>query len=111
MRNKSKLQENQFRALVRNEIAKIIKEQEDEQIPSKETGVDQKAPQKEKPKEDRGDVLEKVTYTFTKLLKNNLQTLSPEEMAESFDSVMSNFGLSKDGKMDVLRAIKSKIES
>ncbi len=110
MRNKSKIQENQFRALVRNEIAKIMKEQEDEQIPSKEKGADQKAPEEEKPKKDRGEALEKITYSYTRALKNNLQQLSSEELAEVMDSILDHFGFGKDGKMDVLRTLKNKIQ-
>lgn len=110
MRNKSKIQENQFRALVRNEIAKIMKEQDDEQIPSKETGADQEAPKKEEPKKDRGESLEKITFAYTKTLKNSLQQLTTEELADAFDSVLSHFGYGKDSKMEVLRALKNKIQ-
>ena len=110
MRNKSKIQELQLRSLIRNEIAKIIKEQEDEQIPSKETGADQEAPKEEEPEKDRGEALEKITYAYTKSLKNNLQQLTSDELAEAFDSVLSHFGYGKDSKMDVLRTLKNKIQ-
>jgi hypothetical protein len=104
--NKTKIQENQFRALVRNEIAKIIREEEE-----MGNGDNQEAPKEEKPKEDRSDTLEKVTYAFTKSLKNNLQTLSADEMSDVFDSIMGHFGLGKDSKMEVLRSIKNKIQA
>lgn len=110
MQNKSKIQENQFRALIRNEIAKIIKEQDDEQIPSKEKGADQKAPEKEEPKQDRSEALEKITYGYTKTLKNNLQQLTADELADAMDSILSHFGLGKDSKMEVLRTLKNKIQ-
>lgn len=110
MRNKSKLQESQLRSLIRNEIAKIIKEQEDEQIPSKERGADQEAPEKEEPKKDRGEALEKITYAYTKTLKNNLQQLSTEELADAMDSVLNHFGFGKDSKIEVLKTLKNKIQ-
>ena len=108
MRNKATQKENTLRSLVRKEITKIIKE--NEQIPGEETAVDQEAPQEEEPEEDRGQVLEKITYNYTKALKNNLQQLSMDELAESLDSVLSHFGLGKDSKMEVLRSIRNKIQ-
>jgi len=103
MKKSNKIQENAFRSLVRNEIAKVLREEEgDEQVPEKE--------KEEKPKQDRGDILDKLTYTYTKSAKNNLQNLSSDEMADAIDAIMSNFGLGKDSKMDVLRTVKNKIQ-
>jgi len=110
MRNKSKIQENQFRALVRNEIVKILREQEDEQIPSEKGSPDQEAPKEEEPENDRSNTLEKITYAYTKSLKNNLQQLSTEELADAMDSILGHFGFGKDGKIQVLRALKNKIQ-
>lgn len=110
MRNKSKIQESQLRSLIRNEITKIIKEQDDEQIPSKEKGADQKTPEKEEPKKDRSDVLEKITYNYIKSLKNNLQDVSSEELASAMNSIMGHFGLGKDSKIQIIQSLKSKIQ-
>lgn len=103
MKKLNKIQENTFRSLVRNEIAKVLREEEgDEQAPEKE--------KEDKPKQDRGDILDKLTYAYTKSTKNNLQSLSSDEMADAIDAIMSNLGLGKDSKMEVLRAVKNKIQ-
>jgi len=88
--NKKKILENQFRALVRNEIAKIIRE--DEQTSDKEDSIDQQAPEKEEPKVDRGQTLEKITASFVRTLKNNLQDISSDELSDAFNSVMGHMG-------------------
>jgi len=108
MRSKQKIQENLFRSLIQKEISRIIRE--NEQIPDEEAPVDQEAPQEEEPEIDRSQVLEKITYNFTKALKNNLQQLSSDELADSVDSIMNHFGLGKDSKMQILRTIKNKIQ-
>ena len=105
--NKKKILENQFRALVRNEIAKIIRE--DEQTSDKEDSIDQQAPEKEEPKVDRGQTLEKITASFVRTLRNNLQDISADELSDAFNSVMGHMGYGKDAKMNVLMTIKSKI--
>ena len=110
MRNKSKIQESQLRSLIRNEITKLIKEQEDEQSPDEEKGVDKKAPKEEEPKNNRGDILEKITYSYIKALKNNLQEVSAEELSNAMNSIMGHFGLGKDSKMRVIQSLKSKIQ-
>lgn len=102
---KKHLLENEFRSLVRNEIAKILKEEE---------GNAQEAP-KEEPKakdqkQDRGESVNKLTSMYVRAAKNSLQDITSEEMAQSFDAIMTHFGLGRDGKMEVLRTIKSAIE-
>lgn len=105
--SKQKILENQFRALVRNEIAKIIRE--DEQTSDEEDSTDQQAPKKEEPKVDRGQTLEKITASFVRTLRNNLQDVSADELADAFNSVMGHMGYGKDAKMNVLMTVKSKL--
>lgn len=105
----NKLHETQLRSLIRKEISKILKE-EDEQVPEKERGADKEAPKKQEPKDDRNEVLEKITLAFSKSLKNNLQQLSTEELASSVDSLLNHFGLGKDSKIEVLKSLRNKIQ-
>lgn len=102
---KTRLQENAFRSLVRNEIVKILQEEEGD---AQETPKEE--PKAKKPEQDRGEILDKVTYSYVKAVKNNLQQLSVDEMADAFDSVMSSFGLGKDTKMEVLKSIRNKVQ-
>ena len=107
MKNKSKIQENLFRTMVRKEIAKIIKE--DEQDSDQEGGVVEPTAKEEKPEIDRDEVLNKITASFTKTITNHLQDVSLEELSTAFDGVMSRLQYSKDMKMSVLRTIKGKL--
>ncbi len=109
MRSKTIQKESTLRSLVRKEITRIIKE--NEQIPGEEASANQEAPKEKEPEEDRSEVLEKITRSYSKALKNNLQQLSIDELADSLDSVMSYFDLGKDSKIQVLRSIRGKIES
>lgn len=109
MRNKSKIKESALRSLIRNEIQKIIREQ-NEQDPEAEKAAAQQAAQEEEPENDRGDVLEKITFNYVKALKNNLQQVSADEMADAISSIMGHFGLGKDGRIQVLQALKGKIQ-
>lgn len=96
---------NTLKSLVRTEIAKILKEEKGDapQTPNEE-------PTDEKPKKDRGEVLQKVTIAFVKALKNNLQDVSPEELADSINAAMNHFQYGKDTKMGILRMLKNKLE-
>ncbi len=106
MRNKSKIQENQFRALVRMEIAKIVREQEESP---------EEAPKKEEPKQDpeigRKETLTKISNAYVKSLRNNLQEINVEEISDAFMSVMDSMGYSREAKVNVLRTIKNKLQA
>ena len=107
MKSKSKIQENQFRAMVRREIAKIIRE--DEQNSDQESGATKSTAKEKEPEIDRNEVLNKIAASFTKTITNHLQDVSLEELSTAFDSVMSRLQYSKDMKMSVLRTIKGKL--
>ena len=102
---KTRLQENEFRSLVRTEISKIIKEEE-----GNTQEVPQEEPKAKGKEQDRGESVEKITSVYVRGLKNSLQQLTTEEMADAFNLVMDHFGLGRDGKMEVLRTIKNSIQ-
>lgn len=108
MKSKSKIQENQFRAMVRKEIAKIIRE--DEQNTDQESNATQAPSKEEEPEIDRDQVLEKIAASFVKTLRNHLQDVSSDELATAFDDVMNHLQYGKQTKMMVLRTIKGKLE-
>lgn len=107
MKSKSKIQENQFRAIVRREIAKIIRE--DEQNSDQESGASKSTSKEEKPEIDRDQVLEKIAASFVKTLRNHLPDVSSDELATAFDNVMNHLQYGKQSKMMVLRTIKGKL--
>ena len=106
--NKKKIQENTFRALVRAEIAKVLREEEEM---ATDQDVETEPEKEEEPEQDNSEVLEKLTYSYTKALKNNIQDLGANDLADAMDSIMSHFGYGKDTKMDVLRTLKNKIQA
>lgn len=105
-----KIQENQLRDLVRREISKVVNERENE-VPSKKKSIDQEAPEKEEPKENRGRIIEKITNTYIRMLKTNLDNITPDEMANAIDYLMTQMNYGRDSKVGVIRGLKNKIQS
>lgn len=95
MKTKEKLKESQLRLLVRGEIRRLL-----EQGGEEEQEVEQ----------SREELLDKVTHAYARMLKNSMQSVTTEELADSFTSVANAFGFGKDMKMELIRNMRSKIE-
>lgn len=104
------LQENQLRILIRKEISKIIKERQDE-IPNKEKDADQETSKEEEPKEDRSAILKKITGLYLRSLRANLGELSTDEVVDAIDMLMTDLNFGKENKIQVIRGLRSRIQS
>ena len=103
--NKSKLNEEAFRALIRKEIKRVLEAEEAET----EEKPEEEAPKEEPQPEGLDPVLEEATMVFIKKLKQSGVSIDPEALVDIVADVVDAFMSSSDQKLMVLKSVKSKI--
>lgn len=89
--------DNKLRALIRKEIQNIISEETDKGKSEDEST-------------NRVDALNKINAAYTRTLRNNLQDITADELADAFMDIMSSLGYERGMKIGVLRNIKNKLQ-
>lgn len=89
--------QKELRDLIRKEIQNILSENVEKN-------------QTEEPADNRADVLTKINSAYTRALRNNLQDVSSEELADAFMDIMNSLGYERGQKIGVLRSVKNKLQ-
>ena len=89
--------QKELRDLIRKEIQNILSENVEKD-------------QAEEPEVNREDAMAKINSAYTRALRNNMQDVNADELADAFMDIMNKLGYERGMMIGVLRSIKGKLQ-
>ncbi len=89
--------QKELRDLIRKEIQNILSENVEKD-------------QAEEPEVNRVDAMAKINSAYTRAIRNNMQDVNSDELADAFMDIMNKLGYERGMMIGVLRNIKGKLQ-